>query len=170
MVVHGIDKEKLCIHALELKRARQPFFLWDYHQSNKTDGLSPQHQSLLNSYLLSEGVRTFTFQSRQLSEAGFRPSTCSLDILPSTFFQNLFLPCSRESGQSSQTGTFPKTLKTAVNKRLINLDASAADTWRPVTTFLFSGNIFKKGVLYNFMIYDTKQLPPVKPQQWDRIY
>ncbi len=82
-----------------------------------------------------------------------RPTTCSLDTLPTTFFKNVFNCIAPDVLQivnsSLQTGTFPKALKTAVIKPLLkksDVDASAINNYRPISNLPFLGKIIAKAV------------------------
>ena len=84
---------------------------------------------------------------------GLKSSSCCLDILPTSFFKNVYNSHSSDLllivNSSLLTGTFPESLKTAVVKPLLkkrSLDVSILNNYRPVSNLPFIGKIIEKVV------------------------
>ncbi|XP_062379523.1 uncharacterized protein LOC134068036 [Sardina pilchardus] len=83
-------------------------------------------------------------------------STCVLDTLPTNFFKTVFHLIASDVlhivNTSLLSGTFPKSLKTAVVKPLLkknNLDASILNNYRPISNLPFIGKIIEK-IVFNY--------------------
>ena len=91
-----------------------------------------------------------------------KPSTCALDVLPTSFFKNVFNCFASELIQiinnSLLSGIFPETLKTAVIKPLLkksSLDPLLLNNYRPISNLPFISKIIEKVVyqqLSNYLI------------------
>ena len=78
-------------------------------------------------------------------------STCTLDTLPSIFFNLLVPDLLKIINSSLETGTFPKSLKSAVINPLLkknNLDTSILSNYRPISNLPFIGKIIEK-IVFN---------------------
>ena len=79
-------------------------------------------------------------------------ATSQLDTLPSSLFKFVLHLISTDVhiiNTSLQTGTFPRSLKTAVVKPLLkkrNLDCSVLSSYRPISNLLFIGKLIEKTV------------------------
>ena len=84
-----------------------------------------------------------------------KTSTCALDILPTSFFKSVFncleADLLKVVNASLLSGTFPKSLKTAVVKPLLkksSLDNIILSNYRPISNLPFIGKIIEK-VVFN---------------------
>jgi hypothetical protein len=95
------------------------------------------------------------YETLEKTVQNLSPSTCVLDTLPTNFFKTVFHLIAADVLQivnvSLLSGTFPKSLKTAVVKPLLkknNLDASMLNNYRPISNLPFIGKIIEK-VVFN---------------------
>lgn len=128
--------------------------------SSSTSGnmaLSPMPpDSLMNLHFKLLDCASLTETVQQL-----KSTTCCLDLLPTSFFKNIFNSVAPEVlnivNTSLQLGHFPEALKTAVIKPLLkkpNLDASAMSNYRPISNLAFLAKIIESVVyqqIYCFM-------------------
>ena len=89
-----------------------------------------------------------------------KPSTCSLDPIPTSLFKTIFNSVSEDIlaivNHSLQLGVFPTDLKTALVKPLLkkgNLDILTPSNFRPTSNLPFLSKILEKLVFNQLTIF-----------------